>query len=542
MGNATLAYILWELLVSLYLLWIPAFGRWNPTDSMSFPVVLGGIAILVALWLKGNSRNRPPLPPGPPADPILGHLRHIVSEHEEKQFYDWGKIYGDVIHLSLLGQSVIVLNSVQAATDLLDKRSAIYSDRPQLMSLKLLGFADHALPLMPYGKTFQRHRRMLHQHLLADRAISYRPTQLREAYAVLKSLLENGVEWEKVIQRYSTAIIMDVAFGHQVTSDDDIYVKLAEEAEKVVNNAGSGGSPMDVFPFLRYFPSWFPGAYYAGYARDNRKVIEEVHNYPFEQMQRAIASGTAKPCFLSYHLEGLNREGEKYPYSAEDIKGASGMLYLAAADTTYSSLSTFFLAMVLYPDCQLKAQKEIDDVIGSERLPDFSDRGSLPYLDCLVQETLRWNNAAPMGVPHRSTEDDIYKGMFIPKGSIVIPNTRGMTLDERIYVDPTTFNPSRYLPKPDGNGEPFPVGPFGFGRRICPGRHFADASLWIAAASILATMNISKAIGEDGKDMTPKGEYSAGIVSHPLPYQCRIQPRNEAARDLIARVDISESF
>ncbi|KAG5650725.1 hypothetical protein H0H81_011241, partial [Sphagnurus paluster] len=61
-------------------------------------------------------------------------------------------------------------------------------------------------------------------------------------------------------------------------------------------------------------------------------------------------------------------------------------------------------------------------------------------------------------------EGDVYRGMFIPKGSLIIANTRGMTLDEKIYKRPHDFNPSRYLPQPEGNNEPTPSGPFGFGR------------------------------------------------------------------------------
>ncbi|KNZ75509.1 O-methylsterigmatocystin oxidoreductase [Termitomyces sp. J132] len=95
--------------------------------------------------------------------------------------------------------------------------------------------------------------------------------------------------------------------------------------------------------------------------------------------------------------------------------------------------------MVLYPECQRKAQEEVDRFVGPGRLPDFSDRDSLPYVECILQETLRWSN----GVPHRSLEDDVYRGMLIPKGSIIIVNTRAISLDEKSYSNPHIFNRSR---------------------------------------------------------------------------------------------------
>lgn len=56
------------------------------------------------------------------------------------------------------------------------------------------------------------------------------------------------------------------------------------------------------------------------------------------------------------------------------------------------------LAMVLYPEIQSKGQAEIDIVIGKDRLPSFTDRGSLPYVNAIVKEVLRWNPAVPLGI------------------------------------------------------------------------------------------------------------------------------------------------
>jgi cytochrome P450 len=64
---------------------------------------------------------------------------------------------------------------------------------------------------------------------------------------------------------------------------------------------------------------------------------------------------------------------------------------------TVSAIANFFLAMVLYPDVQFKAQAEIDSVIGVGKLPGFKDRASLPYVDALVKEVLRWGAVGPIG-------------------------------------------------------------------------------------------------------------------------------------------------
>lgn len=86
-------------------------------------------------------------------------------------------------------------------------------------------------------------------------------------------------------------------------------------------------------------------------------------------------------------------------------------------------MATFFYAMVNFPSVQRKAQEEIDQIIGNDRLPGFDDRPSLPYVEALYREVLRWHPVFPAGVPHYSTEADYYKGYYIPKGTMVIPNT-----------------------------------------------------------------------------------------------------------------------
>ena len=95
--------------------------------------------------------------------------------------------------------------------------------------------------------------------------------------------------------------------------------------------------------------------------------------------------------------------------------------------------------MALYPEVQKKAQAEIDSVVGPNRLPNFEDRPSLPYINAVVKESMRWHTPAPLGaflslcvlctiltgseaIPHMATNDDEYDGYYIPKGTVVLGN------------------------------------------------------------------------------------------------------------------------
>ena len=78
--------------------------------------------------------------------------------------------------------------------------------------------------------------------------------------------------------------------------------------------------------------------------------------------------------------------------------------------------------MAANPEVQKRAQAELDAAIGPHRLPEFSDEHALPYIRAVAKELLRWRSVVPYGIPHRSLEDDEYRGYLIPKGSIVVSN------------------------------------------------------------------------------------------------------------------------
>jgi cytochrome P450 len=164
--------------------------------------------------------------------------------------------------------------------------------------------------------------------------------------------------------------------------------------------------------------------------------------------------------------------------------------------------------MIAFPEVQRRAQAELDAVIGRDRLPTFSDAPRLPYLSAVIREVLRWRPSLPLSVPHAVTEDDWYEGMFIPKGAICIPNIWQCNHDRAVFgEDADEFRPERHL---DEHGELLP-GPaetnqaghttFGFGRRVCLGKHLADGSLFINTARLLWAAKLERARDEKGREM-----------------------------------------
>ncbi|EIW83820.1 cytochrome P450 [Coniophora puteana RWD-64-598 SS2] len=163
--------------------------------------------------------------------------------------------------------------------------------------------------------------------------------------------------------------------------------------------------------------------------------------------------------------------------------------------------------MVQYPEAQHRAQEAIDAVVGRDRFPNFEDRPALPIIDALIRETLRRAPALPVDLPHGVTDDDIYEGYFISKGSAILH-------DEVRFVNPMKFDPDRFL---DANGQltndHSHLLVFGFGRRMCPGRHLADASLWSAMACMLAMFDFARAKDAQGREINiDDAEWSNGLT------------------------------
>ncbi|KAK3064868.1 hypothetical protein LTS18_003188, partial [Coniosporium uncinatum] len=406
-----------------------------------------------------------PLPPGPSAEPILGHLRVIPPGNPE--YYDQQlseELDSDILSFSVLGQRIIVLNSLEAAVDLLDKRAANYYDRPRFVLFEQMGWRG-TLTFLRWGPRFRMHRKVLQKSFQKSNIIQYRSLQEREARVLTEGILKTPGEWEILTRRFATAIVPGIGFGIHIQDDRDPYIKMSVDASYALGHGGApAGTLVDFFPFITKLPTWLVPDRSLNLVRNWKWVIRQIHDVPYADVKELIDHGRANPslivALLADRQSGLEK-GEEAEMTIEDIKGAAGAVYAAGQDTTWSTLIVFILNMLLHPEVQQKAQRIIDEVVERSRLPTIGDRPKLQYVDCIVQETLRWCPVSPVGVPHRNIEDDFYKGYFILAGSFVYANARAMTHDEGVYTSPEDFNPDRLIPMSEGGlGEPLPKGHF----------------------------------------------------------------------------------
>ncbi|KAJ7607937.1 cytochrome P450 [Roridomyces roridus] len=507
----------------------------DSTNLVTITTCAVALLPLVSVYLLRRREFKSPLPPGPPKLPLVGNLFNNPSTFEWKTYMEWSRMYdSDILHLDVAGQSIVILSSKDAAMDLLEKRSAIYSDRPRLpMVNELMGW-DFNFTMQKYGEHWRAHRRLFHSVFHEQAAKKFLPAQLSATHQLLRRMLHTPEDFVAHLRHMAGKLIMETAYGIDVLPQNDPYVNLAEKAlHSLVYALVPGRFVVDSLPVLKYVPTWFPGAGFQRLAKEWRALANNMIEKPYAEAKLKIALGNAPHSFTASALQSLE-DSDDNEYQEQVIKGTAGTMYTAASDTTVSALNTFILAMLANPEAQKKAQAEIDSVVKRGHLPDFDDEPSLPYVKALFMEVLRWQPVTPIGIPHFVSIEDEYRGYKIPENSIVMANTWAILHDEVVYPDPYAFKPERFLL--DGKLNPsvqWPDAAFGFGRRICPGRHMAKSSVWITIASILATFDIDKEVGEDGTVVEPSYEYFAGIVLMPLPFKCSIRPRSKDVEALI---------
>ncbi|KAG1845229.1 cytochrome P450 [Suillus tomentosus] len=513
-----------------------------PTVVLALALIALISFVVVQSLQKKRDTKKHPLPPGPPPLPFVGNVIGIDPDHPWLAYSRWGTEYGEIVYSRLFSQDIVIINSERVAHDLLDRRSHNYSTRPPGL-VHVLGFFchDYSTVFLPYSDKWRLHRRIFHEAFHLEAVSSFRPIQTRNAHNLIRNLLASPEVYGTHFHTFSTSIIMSILYDYSTAPVDDSFLALIERSLEIDVKVlrPEVAAVIAEFPILKKLPPWFPGASFVRDAIVQRTLVPMIMDMPFEHVKNNMAAGTAAPSVVSDALKRIpvktQDEGEAAVLE-KGIKESSASGYAAASETTTSTLYVFLLAMVLYPEVQTRAQAEIDSVIGEtlERLPDWDDRASMPYINAVILETLRWFPVVPLGIAHATVNDDIYEGYYIPKGATVIANAWSMARNPDKYPNPTRFIPERHMSKvvveePSTHGADDISFAFGFGRRICVGRHVAEASLFAAVVNILTVFRLERAPGWNVGPDAEGVKWTGGLTTHPV-FPCIFTPRHTKER------------
>ena len=482
-----------------------------------FSIIVALASLLLLRFFYELYRDRS-LPPGPRRLPFIGNVHQAPTDLPWRTFHEWSKQYGPIFSVQFGKDTLIMITDYEMAHDLLDKRGSIYSDRPRLvMAGENLTKGMHVL-LRPYDEGYRKQQRMAAPHLSPRASQNYLPLQELESKQTVFDLLSTN-DFPKVFNRYAASIVMSLAYGFRVPTGSE---KVIDDGHRVQDNfvyaARVGTWIVDSLPALNYLPNFL--APWKRLAEEFFQFEANMHRENVKLAHSTKSSNWAKAFADSKEAQGM-------PHMELDY--SVGVLANAGLDTTADVLRIFVLAALSHPDAVRAAQQELDEVVGPDRLPQFSDKEKLPYLVAFVEEVLRWRPLAPAGVPHATMEEDYYMGYRIPKGSVIVPVVWSMSLDGKVFDDPDGFKPERWIDNPKHRHAAF-----GFGRRMCAGRHIARNSLFILISRMLWAFDIKPETDENGEDIQVDDlAFESGFTSRPFPFKAVFEPRSDRTREVI---------
>jgi len=243
--------------------------------------------------------------------------------------------------------------------------------------------------------------------------------ELESRYTLL-DLLETPQKFDEHFGRYSFGVVTRSALGIKTKSMDDPFIQEVKDQNNFAINAFRPDKYIsNLAPWVLKLPSWLVSDNTVLLAAFNRMAgsIKRLQ----DNLKAEISQGKAADSFHRHFLEN------QHEYGLSELEGGVVFQVFMSAGTRlpHNVLLEYIMNMIQSPEWQAKLQKEVDSVVGPDRIPEFSDIPNLPTVRAVLKESMRARTiVGESSVPHKLSQDDFYEGYFFEKGTIFHANFR----------------------------------------------------------------------------------------------------------------------
>ena len=461
------------------------------------------------------------LPPGPRGLPVFGSLLEL--RHDTHLAIDrLARRYGDICLLRFGSVPTVIISEPELLQEAFGKTELADRWVSEIMDI-LSGQQD--LVLAPYGEHWRRMQRFANRELLSARNLN--TVRERHIETVVNNLVDRmaamgdagqTVSPPELTAQSNSNLMFRAIFGREADSNDD-FRQLRDTLLGYINwlfATATATNLADYIPWLRFLPN--NGVKEA--VRQSEVASSVINALVDSARNRPGLDLSAPTCMVEVMLA----QEESGEITDTMTRRLCMDLLIAGTDTSAQTVNWFLLLMANRPEIQAKVHAELDQVVGPDARPTVDDRTRLPYTFACLAESMRYRTIGPLGVPHKASQDTEIGGYRIPAGAQVLGNVYSIHHDPRYWDSPHEFIPERFLPQPDGAMPPALTAPsyipFGTGHRRCPGRRFAETTVWLHLTRMLHKLRLETPDGET----LPEDEVF-GLAISPRPYSLRASRR-----------------
>ena len=490
---------------------------------------IGFIALLVIIWYnrRQNSSSHPP--PGPKPLPLLQNLLSVDVYKLHISFAKLAEQYGRIFKVSLFGEQIVVINDIDMLRKafLEEDYMDIFAGRPDHFTATYI-FFNSDIGFETYNKRTITLRKILQKGFKVFgegvARFEYQMTEELDRFlAEIKSTNAEDFDISPLFKKSFANWMSALLTGTIAHVDDAEIVWDFDDSLNVLLSPGLN-AVLARFPFLRNLPGK-PGRLYRTCRTARDRLLRRF------LCLDSTESKTDHSGLLEELIQMQEEENKRAGYDVTgDLRGVILDIFFAGVDSTMTALTNIFALLLKYPECSKKIVAEIDSIIGKSRAPSLDDRSHMPYTKAVILEAHRYTAEAPLTLPHTCTKDIVFEGYDIKKDSTVFANLWYIHHDEKVWGDPWSFRPERFL---NSSGELLSADhdlrkawvPFSIGRRACPGETLAMSRTFLYLASILQKFELKPPSSGRVPNVDPRC-YAPGITIRVGNYLCQMLPRD----------------